>query len=239
MSADRRRIWGVVPAAGIGARMGGDVPKQYLPLAGSNVLQCSLRALLAANVCYKIVLALHPDDDGSQLGHYANHPQLIRVNGGAERSDSVLLSLEALSEMADESDWVLVHDAARPCVTAQSIADLVEYSTTTACGAILALPVVDTVKQSNDKRVVSDTLDRQKLWCAQTPQLFSLAALRDALQRANAAAIAVTDEASAMEWAGHPVHLVKGTASNLKITYPADLPLADWYLTQASQTLGA
>lgn len=235
MHANKSRIWGVIPAAGIGARMGGDVPKQYLPLAGANVIQHSLRVLLATDCCQQVVLALHPDDDGHNLGDFAEHPRVLRTSGGAERSDSVLHALQALAGIAGDEDWVLVHDAARPCVQAQHILRLVEYTRQSGCGAILATPVVDTVKRSFDERCVTETLDRSELWCAQTPQCFPLLALRDALQSARNANIAITDEASAMEWAGHPVHLVKGAASNLKITYPEDLALADWYLTQALQ----
>ena len=225
-----RRCWGVIPAAGIGSRMGGDTPKQYLQVAGATVLEHSLGALLECAEIAAVVVALHPED--SRPAHMAcfEDERVIIAPGGAERSDSVLAGLEALAGRAGDSDWVLVHDAARPCIRGEDIRRLMAEVNARNCGGILAQPVNDTVKRARDDRTVEATLDRSRLWRAQTPQMFPLGLLRDALAQARERGGAVTDEASAMEMAGHPVLLVPGSPGNLKITLPADLPLAAWYL---------
>lgn len=225
-------VWGVVPAAGIGSRMGSEIPKQYLPLAGRNVLACTLQALRQAGVCKHIVVALHPQDDGRYLVDDTNSKHILTVTGGIERSDSVLAALKALTGRAALQDWVLVHDAARPCVRRDAILRLLQQAEKNQMGAILAVPVVDTVKRSTDGVSIEQTVDRKQLWCAQTPQLFRYGLLYEALSQASEQGIAITDEASAMESAGHPVQLVQGSTDNLKITHPNDLALAQWYLDQ-------
>ena len=231
MSRAAGRCWGVVPAAGIGARMGADLPKQYLPLAGASVLEHSLRALLACPRLAAVIVALHPEDTRAQSLPVFADPRVQRVSGGAQRSDSVRLALAALLLQADPRDWVLVHDAARPCLRAADVETLIAAVTASDRGAILAEPIVDTVKQAGDDGLVQRTLDRRGLWRAQTPQMFRLGELHDALQDAAGRGLAITDEASAMELAGHPVQLVSGPARNLKVTLPADLELARWYLS--------
>ncbi len=231
MSRAAGRCWGVVPAAGIGARMGADLPKQYLPLAGASVLEHSLRALLACSRLAAVIVALHPEDTRAQSLPVFADPRVQRVTGGAQRSDSVHLALAALLQQADPRDWVLVHDAARPCLRAADVEALIAAVTASDRGAILAEPIVDTVKQAGDDGLVQRTLDRRGLWRAQTPQMFRLGELHDALQDAARRGLAITDEASAMELAGHPVQLVSGPARNLKVTLPADLELARWYLS--------
>lgn len=234
MSPDGERCWAVLPAAGIGARMGGDLPKQYLEVAGATLLEHSLQALLSCTQLTAVVVALHPRDSRAEQLSVLEDPRVQTVTGAEQRSGSVLAGLDALAFRAAPQDWVLVHDAARPCVQPVDILRLIAAVTASGTGGILAEPIVDTVKQATAGSLVERTLDRSSLWRAQTPQMFRLEELREALGRAQAQNIAVTDEASAMELAGYPVQLVAGSAGNLKITVPADLPLAAWYLREQS-----
>lgn len=227
-------LYAVIPAAGIGQRMAGDRPKQYLPLAGEPLLAHSLRALLQLSELQRVAVALHPQDGYADTVAPLADPRVVRVVGGAERADSVLAGLEALQEFAYEYDWVLVHDAARPGLSQSDLRRLVETAQTRGEGAILAQPVVDTLKRVDPQRRVERTVDRSVYWRAQTPQIFRLGELREALRGALAAGVPVTDEASAMEWAGHPVLLVEGSPANLKVTVPADLELAAFYLSGVS-----
>lgn len=236
MNKPAARCWGVLPAAGVGARMGGDTPKQYLEVAGTTIVEYSLRALLASEQLSGVVVALHPEDRRASELTVFSDPRVQRVTGGAERSDSVLAALDMLAQRAAPDDWVLVHDAARPCLQVGDIARLIERVTATGTGGILAEPIVDTVKQADEDALVLRTLDRNSLWRAQTPQMFRLGELRGALARAASEGLPLTDEASAMEQAGYPVQLVPGSARNLKITVPADLPLAAWYLGGKADT---
>lgn len=231
----RERIFAVVPAAGVGRRMGGECPKQYLSLAGAPLLHHSLLCLLRLPRIERVAVALHLADERAGELPILQDPRVLRVTGGAERADSVLAGLRALQEgvheIAYEHDWVLVHDAARPCLPLADLERLVARVLDTGEGGILALPVVDTLKRAGaDGRRVAATEDRRHFWRAQTPQMFRLGELRAALERALAAGAGVTDEASAMEWAGHPVQLVEGSAANLKVTVPGDLALAAFHL---------
>lgn len=225
-----RRCWGVIPAAGLGSRMGGGQPKQYLLLAGATVIEHSLAALLAQPRLAGVAVALHPQDQRAAHLRCFEDSRVITAVGGAERSDSVAAALEALAPTADPEDWVLVHDAARPCVDQRDIERLLERVLADGVGGILAEPLVDTVKRAGSDGRVLETLDRTSLWRAQTPQMFRMGELRDALDAAAAEGVRITDEASAMERAGLPVQLIPGSRRNLKITVPADLSLAEWYL---------
>ncbi len=220
----------VVPAAGVGARMAADTPKQYLALAGRTLLEHSLAVLLGNPAIATIAVALHPADERAASLALLQDPRVRLTSGGAERADSVLAALDCLADHAADSDWVLVHDAARPCLPAADLQRLLTAVCDSGVGGILAEPMVDTVKQADADGRVQATLDRSQLWRAQTPQMFRLGELREALASALAAGTTVTDEASAMELAGHPVQLVRGSAANLKITVPEDLALAAWYL---------
>jgi 2-C-methyl-D-erythritol 4-phosphate cytidylyltransferase len=225
------RLWAVVPAAGAGRRMGASIPKQYLPLAGRTVLECTVARLQEMSDLAGIVVALAPDDAlGRDL--LSAGTDLHLVAGGTERAWSVLAGLEYLAARAGAADWVLVHDAARPCVRRDDIRRLWQTSQQRGYGAILASPIADTVKRATPDQRVAETLDRSLLWRAQTPQLFPLLALRDALRAAHVAGVAVTDEAAAMEQLGHPVALVPGSGDNIKITHAEDLALAEFLLAQ-------
>jgi 2-C-methyl-D-erythritol 4-phosphate cytidylyltransferase len=220
------RVWAVVPAAGAGRRFGGDTPKQYLPLAGRCVLAHTLARLLGAPRVSGVVVALSPDDVRfDALVEAAG--RVRRVVGGAERADSVLAALDALGGSADEDDWALVHDAVRPCLHPGDLQALIGQVLETGQGALLASPVRDTMKRVVDARVAA-TVSREGLWHALTPQMFRLGALRAALTAARAAGVSVTDEAQAMERAGHAVGVVPGRSDNVKITRREDLELAAW-----------
>lgn len=226
------RLFAVVPAAGQGTRMGAALPKQYLTVHGRTVAEHTLQRLLAMARIDKVVVATASEDLWWPQLAVAHHARVRSALGGASRAESVLNALQSLSGDAHDSDWVLVHDIARPCVRLSDIEKLVQA--VDAEGAILALPVTDTIKQSADGRVAA-TLERNNVWRALTPQLFPLGALRDALDRALAEGLAVTDEASAMEAAGWHPALVRGSDDNIKLTLPTDLPLVRFYLSRQDE----
>ena len=229
---DTPRYWGVIPAAGQGTRMGTGRPKQYLELAGRAVLEHTLERLAGDPRITGIVVALGPDDaDWGRLAMPAG-VEVRTVTGGAERCHSVLNALESLAGCAAPTDWVLVHDAARPCLRPADLSRLLDTLAEDPVGGLLALPVRDTMKRAGVGDRVDATVDRNGLWHALTPQMFRLRALREALDKAIAAGVLVTDEAAAMEWAGHRPRLVAGAGDNLKITRPEDLPLAEYYLAR-------
>ncbi|HSJ47405.1 MAG TPA: 2-C-methyl-D-erythritol 4-phosphate cytidylyltransferase [Gammaproteobacteria bacterium] len=226
-------FWALIPAAGVGRRMGTDIPKQYLTLGGRTVLEHTLDALARHPDISGLVLVLGADDP-----HAATQPErvqgkpLLLATGGAERSDSVSNGLERLVGQADDQDWVLVHDAARPCLRQQDLDRLIEALRDHPVGGLLGVPVRDTMKRVDADDNVRETVDREGLWHALTPQMFRFGALREVLRTAQARGLPVTDDASAMELAGHAPLLVEGHGDNLKITRPEDLALAEFYLRQ-------
>lgn len=227
--------WWVVPAAGIGQRMQADRPKQYLELAGQSVLTTTLLRLHQAWPQARLVVAVQPDDPWwpacrAELKQAAPELVLMTAQGGAERADSVLAALDYLQPHAAAEDWVLVHDAARPCVQACDVVRLIQEAQPD--GGLLACPVADTLKQADSEQKVATTVDRRALWQALTPQMFRYQALRSALQQALAAGVPLTDEASALEWAGIQPKLVLGRRDNIKITHPEDLALAEFLLNR-------
>ena len=222
--------WAVVPAAGRGRRMGAEIPKQYLSLAGRSVIDHTLERLLLHPAVHGVVVVLDANDSWWAQTEFAGHPGLVQVTGGAERADSVLNGLTALEGRANPSDWVLVHDAARPCVRRSDIDHLVESLDGHPVGGLLGIPLHDTLKRADADGRIETTVDRSGLWRAFTPQMFRLQALADALRGALAAGATVTDEASAMEWAGERPLMVSGHADNIKITEPRDLELAHFFL---------
>jgi 2-C-methyl-D-erythritol 4-phosphate cytidylyltransferase len=220
------RAWAVVPAAGSGRRMGSTTAKQYLPLRGRPLLAHALAPLLDCRRIEAVVLVVAPDDTRWQSS-IASGPRLLIATGGPERCHSVLNGLEALADRAAAEDWVLVHDAARPCLPAADVEALFEQLEQDAVGGLLALPLADTLKRVDDQHRVADTVPRDGLWRALTPQMFRYGLLSTALAAAIDSGEHVTDEAAAMELAGHRPALVAGSGANLKVTTPADLALAE------------
>ncbi|NQY03130.1 MAG: 2-C-methyl-D-erythritol 4-phosphate cytidylyltransferase [Halieaceae bacterium] len=233
--SDAPSCWAVLPAAGSGRRMAAAIPKQYLPLAGATVMEHSLNALLACPDIRAVAVVLDPADRRNDDIVGLRDARVRIAPGGRERADSVLAGLDLLAEQAGGDDWVLVHDAARPCVAVTSINRLITEVQQSGVGGLLAEPVVDTVKRATAEGKVESTPDRANLWRAQTPQMFRLRELRDALRDARREGKVVTDEASAMEMAGHEVQLVAGSPRNLKVTVQADLALAEYYLSHPAE----
>ncbi|MGH8200766.1 MAG: 2-C-methyl-D-erythritol 4-phosphate cytidylyltransferase [Steroidobacteraceae bacterium] len=219
----RMRYWLVMPAAGIGRRFGGERPKQYAPLCGRTVIEWALALFVTDPSCAGAVVALAPDDP-----YWAAiaSPRVRVAAGGQERSHSVRNALAALLDRATPDDWVLVHDAARPCLPRQDLDRLLAELATHAVGGLLATPAADTLKRGDASRNVQQTVDREGLWRALTPQMFRYGRLCEALDRAHAAGRIPTDEAQAIEWLGDVPRLVEGAAANLKITSAADLAIA-------------
>ena len=217
-------FWVVIPAAGIGSRMRADRPKQYLQLAGQTILEHTLHCFLDHPQLSGLVLSLAADDPFWPTLACANDPRIQRADGGAERADSVLAGLLRLLELgAQPEDWVLVHDAARPNLARSDLDLLLAELADDGVGGLLAVPARDTLKRVGADGRVAETVDRSLIWQAYTPQMFRFAALHQALADALVAGVAVTDEASALEWAGQAPKLVEGRADNLKITRPEDL----------------
>lgn len=224
---DTPSIWAIVPAAGKGTRMGAALPKQYLPLAGKTVIEHTLERLLSLKQLQQIVVALNPTDQCWQDLPVANAQRIAAINGGSERSESVLNGLYDLDGQADKLDWVLVHDAARPCILPDSVAELINSVGDHLIGGILGVPVSDTLKQVNSHYGIEGTVDRRLVWHAQTPQLFRYGVLRDALESARRENRAITDEASALEAMGYCPRMVEGRSDNIKVTRPDDLWMAE------------
>jgi 2-C-methyl-D-erythritol 4-phosphate cytidylyltransferase / 2-C-methyl-D-erythritol 2,4-cyclodiphosphate synthase len=214
-----------MPAAGGGRRFGGELPKQYASLAGRKVLEWSLAPFLADARCVGIVVALGEGDTTFQTLSVAADPRMKCVVGGAHRSDSVRAALSALRCADDHS--VLVHDAARPCLASTDIDALLVAAADCDEGGLLALPMSDTVKRGTGNALVEQTMAREHLWRALTPQLFRVGVLRRALLQAVTRGLVPTDEAQAVEWLGLSPRLISGSALNIKITERSDLLLAE------------
>ena len=227
----QQQFWAVIPAAGVGKRMGSDVPKQYLPLHGKTVIEHTLDRFLDHPAIAGVVVAISAGDEyWAELG--LSMPHLHVVTGGTERCHSVLNALDYLEGIAKATDWVLVHDAARPCLRDTDVQQLIDTLAEHAVGGLLGLPVSDTVKRTDASGRVETTVPRDNLWRALTPQMFRLGDLRQALSAALEQGVLVTDDASAMEFVGKAPLMVEGHADNIKITRPQDLPLAELYLHQ-------
>ncbi|HEX4024468.1 MAG TPA: 2-C-methyl-D-erythritol 4-phosphate cytidylyltransferase [Steroidobacteraceae bacterium] len=225
------RYWLVMPAAGSGRRFGG--AKQYAALGARTVLDTALQLFIEDPRCAGGSLVLSAQDPHRRELSERLAPRFQVVDGGAERAHSVCNGLAALAERAREDDWVLVHDAARPCLSAADLSRLLEHAEGEPVGALLAAPIVDTLRRAAPAASAAaaprslETLPRDSLWLAQTPQMFRLAPLRHALERAIELQRAPTDEAQAMEWQGLSARLVAARDGNLKVTSASDLALAE------------
>jgi 2-C-methyl-D-erythritol 4-phosphate cytidylyltransferase len=231
------RCFALVPAAGVGVRAGGAVPKQYLPVAGVPMIAHTLAAFAASPAIARIAIVLAPDDRHfDEALPPAARPAGIHVirDGGATRDASVANGLAALAGLASDDDWILVHDAARCGITPALIARLIDGVGDDAVGGLLAVPLDDTTKRASAvggaTPAVAETVDRRGLWRAQTPQMFRYRLLVDALASARARGVAVTDESSAIEAAGHRALLIPGSPRNFKVTTADDLAMMDLLL---------
>ncbi|MCU7930590.1 MAG: 2-C-methyl-D-erythritol 4-phosphate cytidylyltransferase [Candidatus Thiodiazotropha sp. (ex Codakia rugifera)] len=225
--------WAVVPAAGVGQRMGSEIPKQYLQLSGRRVIDHTLARLLSHPKIEGVYVALSPQDNHWQACDYADDPRVVRVDGGEQRCHSVLNALHQLQQhQAAQEAWVLVHDAARPCLSHADLDNLIVTLINHPVGGLLGIPVRDTLKSVNADAEVEATVSRKGLWHALTPQMFRLGILTHALEDAISKTKWVTDDASAMELAGYRPKMIEGEAGNLKITRPEDLLLASDMLSR-------
>lgn len=240
----------VIPAAGIGSRMAASKAKQYLLIQNKTILEHTLDLFINANHIGPIVVVVHPEDQIFADLPIASNPQIQIVTGGQERVDSVLAGLQFLQDQGFKNEFVLVHDAARPCLEKKELNKLIDECLVATInnnilGAILACPVSDTIKKSallmcntiNNESlneslpIIEQTIDRETLWQAQTPQMFRVNELFNAIELGLSQGNKLTDEASAIESIGKQVLLVEGTSSNLKITRPSDLALASFYIS--------
>lgn len=228
------KTFALVPAAGTGSRMELDIPKQYAPLCGKPLIAHCLDALSQVSRIERIFVVIAPDDElWAEHCAQLESPRLVVLPvGGASRAQSVANGLAAMGDRVGQDDWVLVHDAARACLEPQAVDALIDALADDAVGGLLAVPLADTLKRANDVGRVAQTVPREALWQAQTPQMFR----RGLLERALAANRDVTDEASAIEALGLSPRLVASSATNFKITQPFDLQLASWVLQNRTTT---
>jgi 2-C-methyl-D-erythritol 4-phosphate cytidylyltransferase len=225
--------WFIVPAAGIGSRMNADLPKQYLKLGNQSILDTTIHKLLEFPLTKGIVLVLSPEDSYWQQSDFYQSPDIVIVSGGKDRFNSVFNALEyLLKNTHNKQDWVLVHDAARPCIRHSDLNKIIDECQQHQTGGILASPVHDTIKQATNRQTIDKTLDRQIIWKALTPQMFKLEKLHQTLKKAIDNHWHVTDEASAIELDQGEIKLIEGHDDNIKITRPQDLSLAHFYLQQ-------
>ena len=229
---DDKQFLVIVPAAGVGKRMLASCPKQYLKINNKSILTHTTNRLLNHPKITQVIIVLSDKDEYFEQTELANNTSIIRVSGGKERVDSVLNGLRAID--LEKYPWVLVHDAARPCVTHGDIDKLIEQCIDHNCGGLLAAQVVDTVKQNSKVHpgTVHRTVERSNLWHAFTPQMYKTAELKQAIEKALEKNLEITDESSAIELAGLPSLLVLGRRDNIKITRPEDIALATFYLNQ-------
>ncbi|MDP1574746.1 MAG: 2-C-methyl-D-erythritol 4-phosphate cytidylyltransferase [Coxiellaceae bacterium] len=221
----------IIPAAGTGTRMNTDIPKQYLKIHNETILQRVVNVFSSIKQIEKVIIALHADDHWWPTLQLSHPEKVLTVIGGKERVHSVFLGLEFLKNHADTDDFVLVHDAARPGISTKNIIALLAEIKDHPAGGLLGLPVVDTLKKVNQEDEVIETLSREQLWHAQTPQCFRYGLLKPAIERSLQENKIITDEASAMEQNGHHPKMVLGDVRNFKITFPEDLVLAELLLT--------
>jgi 2-C-methyl-D-erythritol 4-phosphate cytidylyltransferase len=229
----KAKLWVVIPAAGSGSRMRKSLPKQYLCIHGSTILEHSINIFLANDEIQKIIVALAKDDRHFSQLDLAKEQRVATTTGGSSRAQSVLNGLNALpvnDSGVNDSDWVLVHDAARPCLSDELLSKLISRLRDDDVGGILAIPVKDTLKRASKFQTISGTIDRADIWQAQTPQMFRYGLLKAALTLAIEQKIDITDEASSLENSGYEAKLIEGDARNLKVTTPEDLALAAFLL---------
>ena len=227
--------YALIPAAGSGSRMGAELPKQYLPLLGKPMIHHTLSIFCVHPAISRVFVILSPDDTGWQQYDFSALGDKVEVLrcGGATRAETVLNGLNAIADQTKADDWILVHDAARPCLTQSMLDSLLAELADDETGGLLAVPVADTLKREGKNGRVDHTEPRAGLWRAQTPQMFRYGLLRAALRASGTDA--PTDEAQAVEFLGHAPRLVMGDGHNLKVTYPEDLVIAELLLKNGNE----
>ena len=235
MSNNTSSLVVVIPAAGVGKRMQANCPKQYLTINNKTILEHTVERFLSHPLIEFVVVALGVEDEYFPQTSLYTHPKVKTVIGGKERVDSVLAALNTIN--STQYPWVMVHDAARPCVTHHDISQLIKHCYQAQCGGLLASPVRDTMKQANSAQGVNKTIDRSVLWHAFTPQMYPTAQLTSAINTALSDKITITDESSAIEYLGKQSLLVEGRSDNIKITRSDDLALATFILNQQNHLI--
>lgn len=232
MNSSKLKIVAVVPAAGTGRRMQLDFPKQYIKIKNCTVIEHTLKTLLAHPNIVRIIVSLHQEDKYFQKLSISSDLRILSVLGGKERINSVLSGLIVKTD----AKWVIIHDAVRPCLSYQDLENLISITKNSKVGGILARPVCDTIKYSDQKnQKILHTIPRKKLWHALTPQLFPINLLQFCLTKIIENKVDITDEASALEYCGYHPWIVLGSYKNIKITYPEDLIFAEFYLEELSK----
>lgn len=217
------KYFAIIPAAGIGMRMNTNIPKQYLTVNQEIILEKIINLFSSCTQIEKIIVALNPADHLFKTLNLKHIEKIRAENGGKTRAHSVLNCLNSLSKVANEHDFVLVHDASRPFLTLKNIADLISACENHPVGGILGMPLVDTIKKVDTNNNIIETVSRENLWQAQTPQLFRYKILQHAIQSALNNKKNITDEASAIELLGYSPKMVLSSRENFKITYPEDM----------------
>jgi len=234
MKIQSPRYYCVVVAAGRGQRLGGHCPKQYLPIAGRTILEWSLAPFLEMPIIERVVVVISEDDHRFSSLQISNHPKLTSVIGGVERYHSVLSGLRDLAQRAEPSDWVLVHDAARPKIQKEDLNRLITTVANHPVGGLLGAPVCDSLKVIGQNQLVIEEAVREKLWRAFTPQMFRLGLLQTALEEALASNLCITDEAAAISRMGLEAIMVEGRSDNLKITSLIDYQMMEKLMSSSS-----
>jgi len=228
--SDSSKYWVVIPAAGVGSRMGVDKPKQYISINNKTIIEHTIDCFIHREEIEKIIVAISEEDEFWPTLSISKHKKIVTAPGGEERYQSVLNSLQALVGKVENNDWVMVHDAARPCLNQSAIDRLIIELRTHDVGGILAMPCRDTMKRANDIGEIDKTVERDSLWHAQTPQMFKYGKLLSAIEDALKNNVVVTDESMAMERLGYKPILVHGHQENMKLTHKDDLESLKTYL---------
>jgi 2-C-methyl-D-erythritol 4-phosphate cytidylyltransferase len=230
--SNNARYWVVIPAAGVGKRMAVDKPKQYISVNGKTIIEHTIDCFINREEIETVVVAISRADEYWPTLKISKHKKIITAPGGDERYQSVFNGLQALKDKAKDDDWLLVHDAARPCLSQSAIDRLMINLRSHDVGGILAMPCRDTMKRANEAGEIIDTVERESLWHAQTPQMFRYEKLFSAIEKILNEDIVVTDEAMAMEMAGYKPLLVQGHQENIKITHKDDLQYLEHFLNE-------
>jgi 2-C-methyl-D-erythritol 4-phosphate cytidylyltransferase len=236
LSNPPKAIWAIVPAAGVGSRFSGSTQKQYTKINGKTILEHSVHSLLQTNLIQKVYIAIASDDTAAAQLPSLTDKRIEFIIGGKSRAHSVLNALIHLQRFCSPDDWVIIHDAARPCLTLFDLDRLLQALVDTESAVILATPATDTLKHVSNNRVET-TVDRRLIWQALTPQAFRISLIFSALQTALQQGLNITDESSALEMSGLKPLVLNGLRSNIKVTYPEDLALANFYLTEEKTQL--